>query len=569
MSGGRAERDEVLRRQLKAITPEQFEQLVYELARQEDTRVQRFVHPDGGADVVRPETASEPAKVWQAKRYPGTITWGECEGSLDASIERWKPGEVVFVFPRDFSEQAEQAFRTRLGERHRDNEVEVVNPPWTLSELVRRLNEDDALRVRFFGKEQEDLQDAMTRAVSAGGRLTSPQDFVARAQTLSEWAERQDERFRYGLYTGPVDIPAPNWDELPYLSMDVAGERVRVQVPIWPREGAVVEPPTYAFYDSAEGERARLEAVRALAAGEPAVVTDGAQVRIDRPKLIEQLGHDIDAVAGGTLTLQPGDPVTIELLLEGETGAIELTVHVRPVPAPPGAAVAFAGFTDENALFQLVVTLLEEPQVQLTTTASGSFGTNAAAGAATAEILLAFTTHEQLTIRSDELLPASGAVSGRFRGDHSEELVQELRWRAEFYSDVAFIEQRVGISLPVPERFEPQDLAAIATVAEVLRTGEGTGSVSQASGMVEDPLEIPRLPDDFAKQKTMRRMVSYSIFGQEVELGLADYEIPRLKVIDIIPHGHLPTSPARVVLGPEDADEAPFRLVGWTPPADE
>lgn len=40
-------------------------------------------------------------------------------------------------------------------------------------------------------------------------------------------------------------------------------------------------------------------------------------------------------------------------------------------------------------------------------------------------------------------------------------------------------------------------------------------------------------------------MVTYPIFGQEVQVGLADYELPPLKVVEIILYGQTPSSPAR------------------------
>ena len=44
---------------------------------------------------------------------------------------------------------------------------------------------------------------------------------------------------------------------------------------------------------------------------------------------------------------------------------------------------------------------------------------------------------------------------------------------------------------------------------------------------------------------------------------MADYEVPPLKVVDIVPHGLTPDAPARVVLEAEGDDQMPFRLVDW------
>ena len=99
MEEGAAERDALLRRQLQAMSPGRFEQLVFELAQRQDPAVRRLQHPDAGADTLLPATDRRPAEVWQAKRYPDSINWTECEDSLDAAIERYKPSKVIFAFP--------------------------------------------------------------------------------------------------------------------------------------------------------------------------------------------------------------------------------------------------------------------------------------------------------------------------------------------------------------------------------------------------------------------------------------------------------------------------------------
>jgi hypothetical protein len=56
-------------------------------------------------------------------------------------------------------------------------------------------------------------------------------------------------------------------------------------------------------------------------------------------------------------------------------------------------------------------------------------------------------------------------------------------------------------------------------------------------------------------------MVSYEVFGRQVDLGLGRYELPELKIVDVIPQGSRPDSPARVVLEAADDDQITFRLI--------
>jgi hypothetical protein len=175
-------RDDLLRRDIALLTPEQFEQLVFELAHREEPEVRRLVHPDGGADTFRPASGGRKAEVWQAKRYPKDINWEECENSLAASIERWQPSRVIFCYPRDLSQRPEQSFEDRLV-KHPDAQREGVQVGlWNLSELVRRLNQHPDLKVRFFGSEQESVLAGVERAIKSGGQLESGADLVERAK---------------------------------------------------------------------------------------------------------------------------------------------------------------------------------------------------------------------------------------------------------------------------------------------------------------------------------------------------------------------------------------------------
>lgn len=562
---GVAGRDGLLRRDIALMTPDQFEQLVFELAHREDPEVRRLVHPDGGADTLRPVTEERAAEVWQAKRYSGAINWKECEDSLDSAIDGWKPSRVTFAFPRDLSGQLERSFETRLVKREKAQKAGVEVGLWNLSELVRRLNQAQELKTRFFGKEQEDLLAGVERAIKTGGRLESGADLVERAKTLSEFAEQQDVDFTYAITSSAPATPAPNWDELPYLIIEVGGERTKVNVATWVREGAEVELPSFFFtYDEA-GQQARMEAVRTLARGEAAEVTQGARIRLQAPQAMRDLVPEPSALAGGTVTLYPGDPVSVELEIETAEGKLERRLEMRPVGPRPDATVAFAGYSG-GVLVEINFTLLEKPSISANITFSAHFGSDARENAEAAELLHAFYSHERVTLRSRTLFPEAGELTGRYEELRQNTELERMEWMRLFYADLALIQERVGMALPIPDQMTEDDVNAVGTAAAVLRTGEGTGTFEQAEGFVQNPAEIPRLPDEFSKRGSIRRMVSYPIFGREVELGEADYELPALKVVDVIPYGQTPTSPARVVLAAEGDGQMRFRLVDWQPP---
>lgn len=566
MEGGAAsERDELLQRQIAVMTPDQFERLVFELAHQEDAEVRRLVHPDGGADTLRPVAEDSAAEVWQAKRYPDDINWKECENSLDSAIDRWKPSKVTFAFPRDLSQQLEQSFETRLVTREKAQQAGVQVGLWNLSELVRRLNQHPGLEVRFFGGEQEELMAGIERAIKTGGRLESGADLVERAKTLSDYAEQHDVDFTYRVTTGPPTAPAPKWDELPFMTLTAGDQRTEVQVATWVREGAEVPRPTFYFLDTEAARRARMEAVRSLARGQAATVTEGAQLTVHAPQVMRDLAPDPSALSAGTAHLYPGEPVSLNLEITADERTVARHVEMRPVPPQAGASVAFAGYSG-SVLVELNFTLLEEPTISANVSFHSHFGGNARENAQAAELLYALYSHMQLTLRSTAFFPEAGELTGRYEDLRENPDLERMEWMRRFYADLAFLEERLGIDLPQPQQTTVDDIYAVGTAAEVLRTGEGTATFNEAQGFVQNPAEIPALPERFQREGTRRRMVSYRIFGREVELGEAEYELPPLKVVNIVPYGTAPDAPARVVLEAVGEGQMRFRLVDWQPP---
>jgi hypothetical protein len=347
--------------------------------------------------------------------------------------------------------------------------------------------------------------------------------------------------------------------------MEVVGEAGRVEVAAWRRPGADVGTPTFSFAAGEAGEQARAEAVRFWARGEEAVVTDGALIQFHAPQAVRDLIPDPSALAGGRLRVPAAEPVEAGLEIAGAAGTVLRRFDVRPVPPRPGAFGAVAGYAGE-VLVEINFAQTDETTVVGSFSMSSHFASDARASSDAADLIYAWCTHEEATFRSAALFP--DGLTGRSEEVQAEELCEEMDWRRRFYGDVVFLEDRLGRALPLPEAIGADDLNAVGTAAKVLRTGEGTASFEQTSGMVEDPLAIPRLPDEFRKQGSVRRMVTYPIFGQEVQLGFADYDLPPLRIVDIIPYGSTPTASARVVLEAEGDGQMTFRLVDWEPPAE-
>jgi len=72
--------------------------------------------------------------------------------------------------------------------------------------------------------------------------------------------------------------------------------------------------------------------------------------------------------------------------------------------------------------------------------------------------------------------------------------------------------------------------------------------------------DIPGLAEQFAQEQTHEREVIYPLFGRQIRLGIATYDLPPVKIIDVRPLADSPHAPARVVLGPECDGTMSFRL---------
>jgi hypothetical protein len=559
MELGAADRDSELRQQIKIMPWSRFEQLVFDLLVRTEDGVLRMKAPDGGADILRPASDEAPVKVWQAKRYGDQINWKKCENSLARAAEAWKPNEIVFAFARDFSEPVAKSFREKLvipGSR-----LGIAVTAWTLSEIVRRLDDNEDLKLRYFGKPQESLMSAMERTIKAGGKLEDGEDLLERAKSLTEYTEAVDPDFTYSTTSGPATTPAPNWDELPYMTMAVGGEKVRVEVSSWTREGSKVEQPSFAFKNGEAGLRARQDAVQALARGEEAVLTEGVHLRFHAPELFKDLIRDASASGDGQVRLQPGEALAVQISILSDDGEVIRDFEVRPVPAMDGAAAAYAGYIG-LALIEINLFLLEKPTMRATVTLGGRFGPHPCENRELAELMIAFMTHTEVTLSSVDLFPGSGQLSGKFsEGKHEEDLLENLQARISFYADLVEIEEATDQPLAIPDEFTHEDVAVAEVAAEILREGGGTATFNRTEGIVENPYDIPALPEQFRIQGSVNRMVSYELFGKPVNLGVGRYELPELKIVDVVPQGHRPDAPARVVLEAADDDQIRFRLL--------
>ena len=169
---------------LGGLSWEQFQSLVFLLARAEDSAVVPVRAKDHGLDARLPNSAGLTLRGWQAKRYTASINWGECQESARRAVAFWRPPRITFAFPRDLSAGQQKTFRTKLSERFRSVHFDW----WGESELQRRMRDTDEGRraASWLFAHLESDRDEMLRAMAAGGPLSDAGDAAKRlAEVLS------------------------------------------------------------------------------------------------------------------------------------------------------------------------------------------------------------------------------------------------------------------------------------------------------------------------------------------------------------------------------------------------
>jgi hypothetical protein len=545
-----------LERDIAALSWEEFQRMVHELAKKDHPNALPLDAPDGGADTLIEAEAGSPKEIVQAKHYPrpGSIKWKDCRESVESAIKNHDPARITFAFSRDFTANDQRNFRTKLVDLFPQVDIPT---PWTLSEIIERLERHPDIKKRYLGRAHEEALEPVMRAIQHGAKLETGQDLIERARSLAVFAAEHDRDFAYTTSHGEATMPEPKWDTLPFMAMTVKDETTTVRVDAWVREGADVPPGAFGFTDDDEG-RAAFEYTRdQLARGRDAVLTSGVRIQIPRaPKVFKE------AIDGGPLetpeiTICVSDSIPIELEVETADATVRRTFAARPVPAREPGHVIFACI-DRALVAVFDFEPLDEPIVRFNLKLTAQWREDVADNLDAARLVHAFFNQKRSVLRAEGLFP-----NGELNGDvpvTSDSDRRAVAFRLEVYEDLALIEERTGIDFTLPPTFGEEDLAAIKTVVNIIRSGEGTATFHEADGIVEAK-EIPFLAEQCAAERVTHRPVTYEVLGEIVDLGLGEYELPPLRVIEVKPLGTKPDSPAHVKVGPDGDDQMRFRLV--------
>lgn len=549
-----------LERDIAALSWQEFQRLIHDLVKKEVPNALPLDPPDGGADTLIPRDGDRVKEVVQAKHYarPSRIKWSECRSSLEAALESHEPERITFAFSRNFTAKEERDFREKLVDPFPHVDVRV----WTLDEIIDRLDRHPDLKKRYFGREHEETLDSILRAIEHGNKVETGADLIKRTHSLAVFAEEHDRDFTYVTSGGGASMREPLWEELPFMTMTVKDETTTVRVDAWARGRADVPPAAFSFTSDQEGREALGHAREQLARGHDAVLRSGLRFQVPKmPKAMKEAIQD-EGFKQPEITIGAANPVTLELAIETSSETIARTFEVRPIPPLEPGHVAF-GCSDGGLFVELDFLALEEPTVRFRFRMTGTFGRDVSANVEAARILDAFYNHERIVLRAERLFPDSMLEASFEAGTEDER--QSMAMRRQVYDDLALIEERIGIDFTLPEHMGEVDLAAINTVARILETGEGTATFQQGDGIVEAH-EIASIAERLPEERVIHRPVVYEVLGETLELGVGEYELPRLRVIDVRPLGATPESPAHVTIGPAGDDQMRFRLLAPKPP---
>ncbi len=259
-------------------------------------------------------------------------------------------------------------------------------------------------------------------------------------------------------------------------------------------------------------------------------------------------------------TVRPGEPTDIEVEVVTPAGTQERSFPLYPIPPRSGSYPCLASL--HRALWlELNLEPLEEPQLAMHVSTGPRFGMDFAENAAAAAFMVALLESERITFRSEALLPPGGVSTSMSLGD--EKRRRELTLYRDVYGDLALIEKALDVHLDLPEQVSREDLDVIGTVAEILRTGAGTATVSELANVVPAD-ELARLPE-LVEGLIRRQRPTYTLFGQRLDLGPAEYLLPPMRMTNVRPLGATPDAAARVEYAPAgQRTQYCRRAVTWT-----
>jgi hypothetical protein len=334
---------------LGGLTPDQFEALVFLIARDEFPEVVRIRAKDRGLDARRPDPSGATLRGWQAKRFTGDIKWDQCEESVRRALAFWRPPRLTFAFPKILSAKEQDDFRTRLIEKFPHQHLDW----WDDEELQARMRDTEGGRraAAWLFDNLEETEERMRRAIAVGGELADAYQAAERVAEIQSFVDR-DPHLRYTIVSADVDAPPtpPAAETIVSFEAQFGSKRVRFDgTQRYP--GAAADAGIAGrllFSDDEAGRSAREALDRAAKTGEAVIISSGLRASFDKVP-VSLRGLLPEGEISGAIELEPvplpdsssAAPEVLSVLVR--CGTAELGLTLAPLDPPPGQTGLLVG----------------------------------------------------------------------------------------------------------------------------------------------------------------------------------------------------------------------------------
>ena len=512
---------------LGELTDEDFQQLCHRLVRLEFPDARSTDIPDGGADSILARPGGGWERAWQAKRYTGHIHWSKCKESLDRAVRTYAISRMTFCFARNLTGDQHKAFQKQLAGRHDNVAVDF----WDLDELLARLDGSDEGRraARHYFGDPPHANEAMLRAVRAGGALDSAEKAIERAGAIGEFLDTRDPFFTYPAHQFGFGIEMPLAPgTIMAVSKTEGGRTVRLDAV--PRDSdalAKYGPQLRIEFDPDDiGERAARALDEAIRQHQSVTIEEGFKITPERlpPLFADMVGRP--ARARLQLTPEPPKPWQIVFHAATDRGDETLRMTLDPMTKPP--AGWHAGFRGDygGVAVRLTVRSVQgggiEIRINWQHTADDS------------------PTHEQAdALRFLCALHGSGELTISDEGRGWPDLKHELQAKPfelgsllEFLENVVVIEDWTGEEVPIPDSIDATEAGFVAMVANAIRRGRLPMRWESSVIAADEDGRKHLAPHSAVRMEHVLRM---RLLGSEVTLGRGVLDVAEAKVRDLGP----------------------------------
>jgi hypothetical protein len=512
---------------IQGVTPDQFEQLTFLLARAEGPEVVIVRNKDRGLDARLPDPMGRlTLRGWQAKRFAtGEVQWSQCEDSIRTALAFWRPLWITFVFAHDLSAGEQETFRKRLIEAFPIVRLNF----WSAEEVLRRLRDTEEGRratVWLFGRGgtlEELIASMVDKEAVEGARA------IAERQAALNQQFNNDPHLYYTAVVRPDGAPettsAPQTIASVILSME--GQEVRYDLSErYP--GAITDlggGPRLVLRNDDEGARAR-EILRAAAdAAGPIEINSGTG--IVWPEVPVGLrGLVPEEPIWGPVTLSPQDveqtatePGMLALLIADKTQlGVRFTQTDEALTGWDGTMIGATGGLELTQSIRVSGRKLAAVHTDWRHTLGVGTATEQYLSAQL--LLSALDGHEIVMQLGDHSTGIGRGILSLEDHDFDEEAITDLRTHVSFLAYVCEVQAWLGLPLFPPARPTADDVAELSRALGFIRQPHATGTWTEIT-LATDTGD----PDSVRGEIAILQPVRVLFFGGEYYLGMEMLQI--------------------------------------------